>query len=1336
MKSEILQSETSAQSAELFRLIVENIKDYAVFMTDIEGRLISWNPSVERLLGYSEKEFIGLSVAIIFSSEDVKTGVPAREMENAVQTGCAEDKRWYRRQDGSLFWANGMLMPLKNDDGTLRGYAKIMRDDTTRKLSEKNLEQSKRRFESILSSVSDSFYTFDREFRYVYVNEATTKMFGLPETAFLGKTLWELFPDVKGNKFHSEIARALKYQKTVVFENYYPPLNRWFENRVYPSADGLSVFTTEITDRKFAEEALRESEERYRTLFNSIDEGFCVIEMLFDENGKAFDYRFLEINPSFVKLTGISAADALKGKTIRELIPNFDEKFFEIYGRIAVTGVPERFAEVSRAIGGHWFDIYAFRIGEADSRKVAVLFNNISERKQAEESLVKSSSELERQTRVFDTTLSSISDLTYIFNNEGRFAYANQALLTLLEISLEEIVGKNFFDLNYPPELAERLQNQIQQVFGSKERLVDETQFTAPNNITGYFEYILSPVIGSDGNVEIVVGSTRDITERKRSELNFAFLAGVSQDLTRLSDVETIIHSMSKKIGIYFGVSNCAFIEVDTAANTANINYIWRRDETAVDFTGSYNLSEFVSDQFRQNLIDGKPIVVNNVETDSHTSKGSAKFQALKIASFINSPFVSDGILSFVLGVYRETAYQWRGDEIELLGELMTRVWTRIERARAEENLRDSEERFRALQQATPDGFMIFESVRDQSGGIADFRWVYVNPAAEKIVGRSGTELHGKLLCEEMPGNRADGLFDHYARVVETGSVWQNEFGYKHENLDHYFLSTAVKVGDGFAVGFSNVTERKRAEEKIHESEENFRNLANSISQLAWMADASGSIFWYNKRWFDYTGTTLEQMKGWGWQAVHHPEEVGRVTEKFKRHVASSEIWEDTFPLLSKNGEFRWFLSRAIPIRNEQGEIFRWFGTNTDVEELREARLQAEQANRLKDEFLATLSHELRTPLNAILGWSQMLQNRQISENEAKKALATIERSARSQNQLIDDLLDVSRITTGKLRLNVRAVDLPSVIAAAIDSARPAAEAKNIRLQTLLDPQAGPISGDPDRIQQIVWNLLTNAVKFTPRNGRVQVRLERINSHVEIVVSDTGKGIESEFLPFVFDRFRQSDGSMTRRHGGLGLGLAIARQLVELHGGQISVYSAGEGEGATFTVNLPLLPVRNEPLSEVPRVHPTAQNALPIDCPPELTGLYALLVDDEADSRDLLSSVLELCGATVTTVGSAVEAIQMMTVRKFDVIISDIGMPEEDGFSLITKIRELPNEKGGNTPAIALTAYARAEDRVKALRSGFQMHIAKPVESSELIAAVANLAGRTRNQYLNQSETF
>ncbi|MDQ4120946.1 MAG: PAS domain S-box protein [Acidobacteriota bacterium] len=565
-----------------------------------------------------------------------------------------------------------------------------------------------------------------------------------------------------------------------------------------------------------------------------------------------------------------------------------------------------------------------------------------------------------------------------------------------------------------------------------------------------------------------------------------------------------------------------------------------------------------------------------------------------------------------------------------------------------------------------------------------------------------------------------------------------------HQKVPRQWTSEEIELVQIVAHRCWESIERVRTVRNLRGSEERFRAIVSQATAGISQGDQTGRFTFVNDRFCEIVGYSREELLNMRMQDISDPEIIPANLELYKR------IWQDGTPFviekqyICKDGSRVWVSNSVAPVVGAFGKTESLVCVTIDIsnrkraEEERERLLQSEQqareeaqrANRLKDEFLATVSHELRTPLNSILGWSQMLQNNNLDEAASKRALATIERNARAQNQLIEDILDVSRIITGKLRLNIQSVDLQSVIMAAVDAVRPGADAKNIRLQTLLDPEVAPISGDPDRLQQIFWNLLSNAIKFTPREGRVQVRLERGNSHIKIVVSDSGSGIEPEFLPFVFERFRQSDASTTRRHGGLGLGLAIVRQLVELHGGTVSVESDGEGKGTTFVVSLPLLPVRLEPLSEIPRFHPIKQIGSPTDCPPELSGLRVLLVDDETDARDLLKTVLESCGAQVWSAGSAAEAFNEIKRERFDVILSDIGMPEEDGYSLIRKIRDLPDEQGGNMPAIALTAYARAEDRVQALRSGFQLHIAKPVESAELIAAVANLAGRIRKQFV------
>ncbi|HVF89648.1 MAG TPA: ATP-binding protein [Blastocatellia bacterium] len=398
-----------------------------------------------------------------------------------------------------------------------------------------------------------------------------------------------------------------------------------------------------------------------------------------------------------------------------------------------------------------------------------------------------------------------------------------------------------------------------------------------------------------------------------------------------------------------------------------------------------------------------------------------------------------------------------------------------------------------------------------------------------------------------------------------------------------------------------------------------------------------------------------------------------------------------------------------------------------DITHLKQIESELQESSRLKDEFLATVSHELRTPLNAILGWATMLRAGQLEEDVSNRALETIERNAKLQAQIIDDLLDVSRIITGKLRLNVQAVDLAPAIEGAIEAIRPAANAKGIRLQTVLDRGLGPILGDPDRFQQIMWNLLSNAIKFTPRGGRVQVSLVRVNSHVEVSVSDTGQGINPDFLPYVFDRFRQADSTLTRAFGGLGLGLSIVRHLVELHGGTVSVFSEGEGKGATFKIDLPLWVTQDMDLykpDEKRDPEPRATPGLDTITAPSLDDLSILLVDDDADTRELLSRILKMFGARVTVVASASEAVTAIQDIKPDILVSDIGMPEEDGYSLIRKVRAAEVGVPGWMPAVALTAHARAEDRLRALSAGYQAHVTKPVEPAELATVIRSLIRR------------
>ncbi len=529
----------------------------------------------------------------------------------------------------------------------------------------------------------------------------------------------------------------------------------------------------------------------------------------------------------------------------------------------------------------------------------------------------------------------------------------------------------------------------------------------------------------------------------------------------------------------------------------------------------------------------------------------------------------------------------------------------------------------------------------------------------------------------------------------------------------------------GGVITCRDITERKIAEVALRQSQERYRILAESIPQFVFITSADGKNEFVNQQFCNYTGLSVEQLLQLDWLTIIHPDDVERTQERWMMSVNTGCLYEIEYRFRHADGTYRWFLGQGVPMKDEQGCILKWIGTCTDIDQQKQldterirllekeqaAREAAEKANRIKDEFLAVLSHELRTPLNPILGWSKLLQTGNLDPIRTSMALATIERNAKLQSQLIEDLLDVSRILQGKLSLNVTAVNLATTIASALETVRLAAETKNIEIQVFCAPNVDQISGDAGRLQQIVWNLLSNAVKFTPQGGRVEVQLTQVKDHAQIQVMDTGKGILPDFLPDVFEHFRQEDGATTRKFGGLGLGLAIVRQLVELHGGTVVAESPGEGQGATFTVRIPTIPT----IEMIPHSKISTQSL-------DLSGLQILVVDDEPDSRDFVAFVLEEAGATVFSLSSAIEALKIFSLLKIDILVSDIGMPEMDGYMLMQEMRARVDSKG--IPAIALTAYALEIDQQQAKEAGFQHHLSKPVDPEKLVEIVAQLAQR------------
>jgi PAS domain S-box-containing protein len=654
-----------------------------------------------------------------------------------------------------------------------------------------------------------------------------------------------------------------------------------------------------------------------------------------------------------------------------------------------------------------------------------------------------------------------------------------------------------------------------------------------------------------------------------------------------------------------------------------------------------------------------------------------------------------------------------------------------------------SDERFRLLVDSITD-YAIF--MIDLDGNVATW-----NAGAARIKGYEADEIIGQHFSKFYPKDAIDRQHpQHELRVAAAEGRFEEEGQRVRKDGSLFWANvviTALRDASGTLVGYGKVTRdlthRREYEDSLRQSEERFRLLVEGVTDYAiFMLDANGRVMTWNAGAERIKGYSANEIigrhfstfypkdaaeSGWPEHELQIATAEGRYQEEgWRVRKDGSRFWANVTitALRDATGNLRGFakLTRDLTER-KRAETLKEYGTLRDemLEAERAARIEAQRTARMKDEFLATLSHELRTPLNAILGWTQILlmPKRQADPQDVQSGLRIIERNAKAQVHLIDDLLDLSRILAGQLRLDVQRVTLVDVIRGAIESAQPAADAKGVRVESILDARRGVVSGDAGRLQQVIWNLLSNAIKFTQKGGRVQVLLELVNSHIEISVSDNGIGIPAEFLPQLFGRFSQRDSTANRVHGGLGLGLAISKQLVELHGGTIHAKSDGEGRGATFIIRLPLmLRERDEAPDASAQEREGEQPVVP-----QLARARILIVDDEADARELVRRVLESQGANVTTTASADEALAILQTSRPDLLISDIGMPGSDGHELIRTIRA-SEPKGQRIPALALTAFARADDRKRAMLAGYQAHLAKPFDIAEFVLVVAGLLDR------------
>lgn len=1433
--------------------IVESSGD-AIISKNLDGIITSWNKGAEMIFGYSEVETIGKSVTMLIPPHlrNEETEILDRIRKGEAIEGYETVRR---RKDGTDLDISLTVSPIKNDAGEIIGASKIARDITESKRAEENLRESQAILALSMQSSRMGVWTLDLPTDTVWWSEELEEIFGLEKGTFGGseKDFFDFVHEDDREESWVEVQQAIAEQRDYTIEFRFWRADgslRWMEGRgkaIYSERGepvrlyGIGI---DITDRKKSEEKLRESEERYRTLFDSIDEGFCLLEMFFDADGKPSDYRFLEVNPVFEKLTGLENP---VGKTARELVPDLENRWFEIYGKVALTGESVRFTEGSEAMN-RWFDVYAVRVGGEESRKVALIFNNITEHKKAEENLRESE---EKFAKAFN---SSPLVLTITSLKTGKLIEVNDTFVQITGYTREETIGRTTAELGLWQNSADReaelsaVQNEgeirdLEYVF----RLKDGRE------IVGLLSAELLEIRGEPCALTVI----QDITGRKKAEA--------------ISERYRLLSMRARDIILFFHTDGRVVDANQAAVETYGYELTDLLKMRIHDLRAPETLG-VLEEQLKQANEAGL-----QWET-VHQRKDGTKFPVE-----VTSVGADIGGERLLISIIRDIT----------------------ERRENEEIVRQSMKQLALVTDIAP----VYIAHCDR-----EMRFKFVNKAYAERFKMKPEDCLGKPISEII-GESAFADVLKYIEIVLSGQPVEFEIEITYPKIGTHFMhcSYAPEFDDngnviGWIAAITDISERRKMEEAVRDSETRFRSMTNNAPMLVWISGTDKLSNYFNQTWLDFTGRTMEQEVGNGWMQGIHDEDFERCLDVFSTAFDAREDFETEYRLRRFDGEYRWLLDKGVPLFTHNGIFKGYIGSCIDITERKQgqeallkaerraseeylellsrivpiaqtlgtarnltsiyralhdfvrasmpctaffvssynaekslrvaeyvwgedgevdisvlppmpltedggpnsqaifqkksvvvnrywdlmktrphvilqengidpnsslvvpmtvmnriigtlevqayqdkaftnehiialemvgnlaavaienvrllqveadARETAEAANRAKDEFLSVLSHELRTPLNSILGWVRMLRAGMLDKEKTVKAVEVIERNALLQNNLIEDLLDVSRIISGKMRIEKEAVDLVKVFEDAVESLRPVAVQKNISFKAVATENSLTIDGDAMRFQQIIVNLVQNAIKFTSEDGKVEVSLSRHGELARLVVKDNGIGINEEILPFIFERFKQADSSTKRAFSGLGLGLTIVRNLVELHGGAITAESKGEGLGATFIVEIPLtkdflekVSVENE--TQIPSAETFA-----------LQGARILLVDDDFESLVPLQLFLEKEKAEIVTATSAKDALEKLSQENFHILITDIGMPLADGYDLIAKVRQLQTEQNAFITAIALTAYASSDDRRRALASGFQEHFAKPVDYDELLLIVKRIYEET-----------
>ncbi len=1132
-------------------------------------------------------------------------------------------------------------------------------------IGDKSVEE---RLTVIWENMAEAFMEIDTGWRVTSANHQAKQLFNENTADLSSKLLWDVFPVEKTTQLYQQCHQVIISKNPVEFEEFYPALNRWLKVRLCPTGNSLLAYFLDITERKELEITLRQKQDFLTVLLDNVQAGIVAC----DAEGRLQLFN--------------KTAQSLHGLSEQPLFPEEWAENYDLYLPDGKTLMETADIPLFRALQGQQVDNVEMvikpkqgitRILTANAQAIVnlhgqkqgavVVMHDITERKQAEEALRKT----EQRYR---SVVNNIKEVIFQIDAVGLWTFLNPAWAEITGFSVEESIGIHFLTYVHPDDRQHNLELFQSFIQSQKDECHHEIRYLTKSGGFRWIEVLARLSLEDDGTILGTSGTLSDITERKQAEekrvqlareqvaravvevahQQSAFLAEISAVLASSLDYQQTLQSIANLVVPYFADWCCV--------DLLNDDHTISRVAVAHDDAEKVGLGWEVMQLYPRYLDDGYGI---SQVMKTGQSQIAVEITDEQLVATIQDPKYLQllrelGLKSCIIAPLKAR---------ERVFGSISFVFTKSDRHYSMTDLTLAEDLTRRAANAI-DNAGLYQQAQQ------------ARQAAEKAADRTARlQTVTAALSESLtPLQVAEVIVEQSMAVLAATSAMIVLVSKDRKELE------IVK-----AVGFNADLLESWRKFSINSA----TPLAEAIRTEApvWLESSAERIARYPHLAEVYDPY---DFKSWvSLPLVTEGKSVGGMSLNFAefKHLSQDDR------------EFILALCRQCAQAIARSQLY---------EAERQARAEAEQANRIKDEFLAVLSHELRSPLNPILGWTKILRTKRLDAAKTAQALETIERNTKLQAQLIEDLLDVSRILQGKMTLNVAPVNLAATIKAALETVQLAADVKNIHIHTQLNLAAGTVSGDSNRLQQVVWNLVSNAVKFTPSGGRVEVQLKQVGMYAQIQVKDNGKGITPEFLPYVFEYFRQEDGATTRKFGGLGLGLAIVRNLTELHGGTVHADSPGENLGTTFTVRLPLKVVEQELSCD----HSHLENVI------NLTGMQILVVDDDPDMRELVEFILIQAGAQVTTAASALQALTLLNQSIPDVLLSDIGMPEMDGYSLMRQIRKYSPAEGGTIPAIALSAYAGEINQQQALQAGFQQHISKPIEPDELIRAIAMLIAK------------